>query len=142
LWDLSAAPDHGNRYRRLTRKSGSGIFFPNGLPGGHVDQIILEESRMLSRIKQYLFMATLIGIAYFILAHHFIFHGRDFWILKKDELTLEYTFFSIKDVSESAILEIQPLRSAGIGEILVEQDRLSENERYEIEKAFDDEQGQ
>jgi hypothetical protein len=86
--------------------------------------------------------AVLIGIGYFILGNHFIFEGKDFWILKKNELTLEYTFFSIKDVSEESILEIQPLRSAGIGEILVELDRITEQERYELEDAFDYEQSE
>jgi hypothetical protein len=82
---------------------------------------------MLTRLKQY----TLIGIAiaafYFLLSHHFIvFNYNDFEILKKQELSMEYTFFSPKQTQPMAILQIDVLRDAGIEDILLDRGLVSE----------------
>ena len=75
---------------------------------------------MLKRLKQYLIIGLIAYAVYFLLSHHLILHGRDFHLLDKEKLTLEYTFFSIKSKSPEKILKINVLRDAGIGDILVE----------------------
>ncbi len=92
---------------------------------------------MLKRLKQYLFIGLAIYALYFILNHHFIFQGRDFYLLNKEKMTLEYTFFSIKSKSPEKILGIDDLRNAGIGDILVERGEISEEERHEIEDSIE-----
>ncbi len=76
---------------------------------------------MLTRLKQYLLIAIAIGAFYFLLSHHFIFYSyRDFNVLKKQELTLAYTFYSIRQHTPMDTLKIEPLRNAGIEDILLE----------------------
>ncbi|MFO8085134.1 MAG: hypothetical protein R6U27_12535 [Desulfobacterales bacterium] len=92
---------------------------------------------MLKRIKQYFFIALIIGTVYFSLSRHIIFYGKDFYLLEKQDLTLEYTFFSIQEKPAEKILKIDPLRRAGIGSILVNLDLISDEERYELEQYFE-----
>ncbi len=88
---------------------------------------------MLSRLKQYLFFAIVIGAFYFLLSHHFIFYSfKDFDLLKKKELTLEYTFYSIRQHKPSETLRIEPLRAAGIENILLDRGIISEQRLDQI----------
>lgn len=76
---------------------------------------------MLNRLKQYLLILIGIGIFFFILSHHFIFSGwNEIDLLKKEKLTLAYTFFSLKQADPTKVLRIEPLRDAGIADIMVE----------------------
>ncbi len=95
---------------------------------------------MLSRMKTYIIYAVVGGILWFIMAHHFIFYEKQFYTLKKAKLHLDYTFYSIQEKSPWAILEIDELREAGIGEILVEIGYIEEDERLKIEETIEDEQ--
>lgn len=92
---------------------------------------------MFKRIKQYLFIALIIGTVYFGLSRHIIFHGRDFYLLEKQDMTLEYTFFSIQEKSPEKILKIDPLRKAGIGGILEDLGMITHEERYNLEQYFE-----
>jgi len=82
---------------------------------------------MLSRMKQYILIAAAIAAFYFLLSHHFIFSSfTDFDLLKKQELTLAYTFYSIRQHSPIETLRIEPLRKAGIENILLDRGLVSE----------------
>jgi len=81
---------------------------------------------MLSRIKQYLLIIILIGGFYYLLSHHFVFTSwSSFDILPKQELTLKYTFFSLKQANPEKVMRIDELRDAGIGDIMLENGMLS-----------------
>ena len=78
--------------------------------------------------KKLLFWAILGGILYFFLSYHIIYIDKSVKLLKKSELTLEYTFFSADLKTDKTVLSIDVLREDGIGDILVESGRLSEEE--------------
>lgn len=93
---------------------------------------------MVTRIKQYLLI--LIGLAafFFILSHHFIFTSwKEIDLLKKDKLSLEYTFFSLKQANPTKVMRIDVLREAGIGDIMVERGLISQEGLDRIERKID-----
>lgn len=91
---------------------------------------------MLQKIRNYVLLALAIGAFYFLLSHHVIFTSfRDFNILEKHELTLKYTFFSMKQQSPERILRIKELRDAGIENLLLEKGMVSEER---LDKILDD----
>ena len=94
---------------------------------------------MNSRIKQYILIAVIAAAAYFVMSNHFIFYGTQIHLLKKPELHLHYTFFSIKEKRPSSIMKIDYLREAGIGDLLVELQIIDQAQkaRLESEYAFD-----
>ena len=95
---------------------------------------------MLSRIKQYLLIAAVVGGFYFLLSHHFIFTGwNSVDLLNKRELTLKYTFFSLKQAIPEKVLRIEELRDAGIGDIMIENGMLSETQYDAILRKLDSE---
>jgi len=53
---------------------------------------------------------------------------RDIRLLKKSSFTLEYTIFSVKGKSNKAILAVDVLREDGIGELLIEEGLMTEEE--------------
>jgi hypothetical protein len=68
------------------------------------------------------------AIVYFFLGYHVIFIENTVRLLKKSSLTLNYTLFSAKGKTNESILSIDELREDGIGDLLVEEGRLSEEE--------------
>jgi hypothetical protein len=93
---------------------------------------------MISRIKQYILIAILAAIGYFIMDHHFIFYGRDVHMLKKTSLHLHYTFFSLKEKKPAKVLKIDYLREAGIGDLLVELGIINEEQLFKLESEYYD----
>lgn len=82
---------------------------------------------MLTRLKQYCWIAIVLAILYYLLAHHFIFFSiKSFETLKKNELTFRYTFYNVVDKKPEKIMKIDALREAGIGELLVERGVVTE----------------
>lgn len=79
-------------------------------------------------LKKLLIWVIAAGAAYFILSHHFILVDSSFKLLKKSNLTLNYTIFSTKGKTNKAILSIDELREDGIGELLLEAGRITEEE--------------
>lgn len=77
------------------------------------------------------------AIGYFLLSHHIIFVGSDVRILKKSQLTLEDTFFSTQGKSWQSVLSNDSLRKAGIGRLLVEMGRLTQEELARIVKEYE-----
>ena len=88
---------------------------------------------MLSRLKRYLLLAMAIAVFYFLLGHHIIFTSfTDFDLLKKSELTLKYTFFSLKQANPTQVLRIEALRNAGIEDIMLERGLITEERLNQI----------
>lgn len=92
---------------------------------------------MLKTIRNYILIAILAYGVYFVLDHHFIIDGKDFYLLKKSELVLSYTFFNIKDRKIESIMEIDDLRNDGIGDLLVELGMITEENKNKLEAKFD-----
>ena len=78
--------------------------------------------------KKLLFWAIIGGIIYFFLSYHIIYIDKSLRLLKKSELSLEYTFYSADLKTDKTVLSIDALREDGIGDLLVEMGRLSEEE--------------
>lgn len=98
---------------------------------------------MWQQIKKYILYAVIAGFVYCLLAFHYIYvGGKDVHILdsvkilKKERLNLRYTFYSLQEKKPETILKIDVLRDAGIGEILVEMGKVSEEQRAEIETKY------
>lgn len=105
---------------------------------------------MLTRIKSYIIIALVIGAFYFLLSHHFVITGHNFafvgwddWddlkILKKNELTLKYTFFSLKQANPYQVMRIEELRDAGIGKIMIEKGIVTDEKMRQITQKIDSE---
>jgi len=97
----------------------------------------MEALEVLKTIRNYILIAILAYGVYFVLDHHFIIDGKDFYLLKKSQLTLSYTFFNIKDKKVESILEIDDLRNDGIGDLLVELGLITEENKNKLEAKFD-----
>lgn len=99
---------------------------------------------MVQKIRNYVLIVLAIGAFYFLLSHHVLFTSyRDFTILKKSELTLKYTFFSMKQQSPERILRIKEFRDAGIEDLLLEKGLVSEQQLDDIlDKIYAQESGQ
>ena len=92
--------------------------------------------------KKILIIAIICTIGYFIMAYHYIVIDKSIRMLKKSELTLKYTFFSTKGKEIKKILSIPELWEDGIGELLVEEKKISEEdlEKYQIMKEAEEEE--
>lgn len=91
---------------------------------------------MKARLKQYLLIAVIALAGYFILNHHIIFDGKEVYLLKKNSMHLHYTFYSIKQKKAETIMQVDILRDAGIGDLLVDLDRVTDEERYLLESKY------
>ena len=91
---------------------------------------------MKQRIKQYIFIALAAAALYFVLDNHFVFYGRDVHLLKKTSLNLHNTFVSLDNKRPESVLKIDRLRNAGIGELLVDLDLLTEEKKNRLETKF------
>ena len=93
---------------------------------------------MLKVIKKYIIYGIIIFAVYLLLAYHYIYvGGKDVRFLKKDHLNLKYTFFSIQSKPPKNIMQIDVLRDAGIGDILVDIGMISEEQKLDLEQKFD-----
>ena len=91
---------------------------------------------MLKKIISYIVLAVLGVAGYFLLNYHIIFSGRTVKLLNKSKLTSEYTFINTSNKSVESLMRIDTLREAGIGKVLVEMGRLSNEERESLEQKF------
>lgn len=98
---------------------------------------------MAQVLKKYLLYAIIAGFFYMLIAHHYIYTGSadihimdSFRMLKKEKLNLRYTFFSIQKKNPKVIMKIDVLRDAGIGDILVEYDIITEAEKTTLENEY------
>jgi hypothetical protein len=98
---------------------------------------------VLNKIRNYALIALAVGAFYFLLSHHIIFTSyKDFDLLKKKELTLKYTFFSLKQVMPTTVLRIDELRDAGIEDILLERGLVTEDRLNHILDQIDSQKAQ
>jgi hypothetical protein len=91
---------------------------------------------MAMTLKKKVFLILIAGaLLYFFLSYHIIIiegDPREVRLLKKSSLTLQYTFFDTKNRSNKSMLSIDSLRDAGIGEILIEEGLMTEQEEQRI----------
>jgi hypothetical protein len=81
------------------------------------------------KFRKKLLIWVIVGaVIYSLLSYHFIFVENTVKLLKKSSFTLNYTLFSTKGKTNESILAIDELREDGIGELLVEAGRLTEEE--------------
>lgn len=88
--------------------------------------------------KKLIIWVILGALIYSLLSYHFIFVGNTVRLLKKSSLTLNYTLFSAKAKTNEAILSIDELREDGIGDLLVEEGRLTEEELEVLLRKIED----
>ena len=98
---------------------------------------------MAQVLKKYLLYAIIAGLVYLMLGYHYIYTGREgvnildsVRVLKKEKLNLRYTFFSVQKKKPETIMKIDELREAGIGDILVEFDIITEAEKTALEDKY------
>jgi len=92
---------------------------------------------MKTRLKQYLFIGVLAAAAYFVLSNHIIFDGKQPYLLKKSSLNLHYSFYSVTKKKPETILKVDILREAGIGDLLVELGKMTEEEKERFESKYE-----
>ena len=92
---------------------------------------------MMKKMSSYILLALLVAAGYFLLNYHIVFSGTTVKFLNKSKLTSEYTFICATNKSVESLMRIDTLREAGIGKVLVEMGRLSEEERESLEQKFD-----
>lgn len=97
---------------------------------------VRKVEKMKTRIKQYLIIAVIAAAGYFILSNHIIIDGKDIYLLEKTSLHLHYSFYSLEKKKPETILKIDYLREAGIGDLLVELGKMTEDERYKLESKY------
>ena len=95
---------------------------------------------MKQRIKQYLLIGLAATAFYYILDYHYIVDGRDIHPLKKTSLHLHETFVSISNERPETILKNDVLREAGIGDLFVELEMMTEEEKNLLESKYDAEE--
>jgi hypothetical protein len=91
---------------------------------------------MKQRLKQYLIIALAAAAVYFVLDNHFIFQEHRVYLLKKTTLNLHDTFVSLDNKRPETILENEDLRDAGIGDLMVELELLTEEEKQRLESKL------
>jgi hypothetical protein len=89
--------------------------------------------------KRVLFWGVVGGILYFFLSFHIIYIDKSIKLLKKSGLTLEYTFYSANLKNNRTILSVDALREDGIGDLLVEMGRISEEEMQSLVDRIEEE---
>lgn len=92
---------------------------------------------MFRTIRKYILIGIAIYAVYFFLDNHIILDGKNFYLLKKSELTFVYTFYELKDKRPDTIMKIDDLRYDGIGDLLVELGKISEREKIRLENKYD-----
>lgn len=94
---------------------------------------------MKEKIRNYLLIAGAFGVLYFFNSYHIIIYDKDFSLLAKPYHTLEYCFFDITQRKADKILREDLLREAGIGELMVELGKISEDELLRLEAKYSSE---
>jgi hypothetical protein len=89
-------------------------------------------------LKKILIIGIIAAALYALLGYHYIVIGKSVKILKKSELTLKYTVFSTKAKSTEAILSVPELWKDGIGDLLLKEGKITEEEleayKYKLEE--------
>ena len=91
-----------------------------------------------SRLKSIALWAVLIGLGYYLMGHHIVFFGWEPKTLRKAKFTFEDTFSSTTGLNNRQILSDETLRRAGVGRLLVQMGRISEEELENLLSQFKD----
>ena len=92
----------------------------------------------MNRLKKLLIWVVAGFAFYFILSHHFILIGNSVKLLRKSELTLDYTLFSAKGKKIDSIIAIPELRRDGIGQLLVDEGKLTQDQLESLMERYED----
>jgi hypothetical protein len=95
---------------------------------------------MKQKIKKYLLIGLAVTVFYFILSNHYIIDGRNVYLLKKTSLHLHETFVSISNERPETILKNDVLRDAGIGDLFVDLEKMTEEEKNLLVSKYDAEE--
>lgn len=83
---------------------------------------------MMHFLKKIVILGLIVAAFYFLLAYHYIVIDKSVKMLKKSELTLKYTVFSTKGKTTQAVLSVPELWNDGIGDLLLEEGQITEEE--------------
>ena len=92
---------------------------------------------MWKKMNRLLLIIVAAVFGYLLLSFHVVYFGDAVKVLKKARLTSEYTFVNAKDLTPEAILKIDTLREAGVGDVLVDMGKLDKNKKDALEKEFE-----
>jgi len=91
----------------------------------------------MPRGKSLLLIIVLGAALYFLMSYHIILTNRGTRLLKKTNMTLQYTVFSTRGKANKSMLAIDALRKAGIGELLKQEGLMTEEEELRILETLD-----
>jgi hypothetical protein len=91
---------------------------------------------MGQRLKQYALIAAAAALLWFVMDNHFVFTGHKVHLLKKSTLNLHDTFTSLDNKRPESIMRNDRLREAGIGDLMVELELMTEDEKSQLESKF------
>jgi hypothetical protein len=89
----------------------------------------------MSKKKKLTLLIIVAAVFYLVLSYHFIIIEGDIRqtrLLRKSAFTFKYMIFSTKGKSNKAILAIDILRENGIGDLLIEEGLMTEEEEILI----------
>ena len=93
------------------------------------------------KFRNKIIVFSIVGVVlYFLLSYHFIIIDNGMKLLKKSSLTLEYTIYSAKGKTNEVIMAIDDLREDGIGDLLVEMKKMSEQQLELIMLKYEEEE--
>ena len=92
---------------------------------------------MWKKLNRFILIIIIAAAVFSLLKFHVVYFGNAVKILKKARLTSEYTFVNVKGMPPEAILKIDTLREAGIGDTLVEMGKLDKQRKDILEKVFE-----
>lgn len=92
----------------------------------------------MNALKKLIMWGCVAGVVFFLLSNHLIIVGSGIKILKKTNLSMDYTFFSAKGKTNQSILSVDPLRKAGIGQLLVEMGKISEEDMESLTEKIEE----
>ena len=93
---------------------------------------------MKNKLKRAVIWGIVGAIFYFLLSYHILFIGSSVKLLKKSHLTLEYTIFSTQGKTNESILGVDDLRKDGIGQLLVDMGKISQDELDLLLERFEE----
>jgi len=91
---------------------------------------------MIKRLKQYVLVAAVAALLWFVLDNHFIIQGHNVHLLKKTTLDLHDTFVSLDNKRPESIIQNERLREAGVGDLLVELGIITLDEKILWENKY------
>ncbi|PKN29362.1 MAG: hypothetical protein CVU64_08630 [Deltaproteobacteria bacterium HGW-Deltaproteobacteria-21] len=89
-------------------------------------------------LKRLILWGCVAVLGYLFLSYHFIFVGSSPKLLKKSKPSMEYILFSTQGKSNHSILSIDVLRKAGIGQLMVQEGKISGEELEKLTEEIEE----